>query len=60
MQKRFRDEDGYLIAKTAELAKLTFNEGNAYYVSGELYEFQGYVYMCKRYRVNETERVTFG
>jgi hypothetical protein len=62
--KRFRDKNGELIISIAELARITLDEANAYYINGERYRHKGKTYTFHRYyhkdaNGNEQEIVRF-
>jgi hypothetical protein len=47
--KRFRDENGQLTIRVNEVARLTLDEANAYYINGEQYTHQDKIYTCFRF-----------
>jgi hypothetical protein len=47
--KRFRDENGQLTIRVKEVAELTLDEANAYYINGEKYTYKDKVYTCYRF-----------
>jgi len=49
LKKRFRDENGQLTINTKEIAELTLDEANAYYINGEQYKHQYKIYTCCRF-----------